>query len=73
MHYVAQMKQSNISTILPLKYQQEYLQFMNMYYIIENRKNEYDEYEENGNDATGNRLKNSIKLTRTVGITDKKI
>lgn len=69
----AQMKQSNISTILPLKYQQEYLQFMNMYYIIENRKNEYDEYEENGNDATGNRLKNSIKLTRTVGITDKKI
>lgn len=67
----AQMKQSNISTILALKYQQEYLQFMNMYYIIENRKNEYDEYEENGNDATGNRLKNSIKLTRTVGITDR--
>lgn len=33
---------------------------MNMYYIVEKRKNEYDK--ESGNDVTGNRLKNSIKL-----------
>lgn len=45
------MKQSNISTVLALKYYQEYLQFMNMYYIVENRKNEYNR--ENGNDVLG--------------------